>query len=104
MVKRLVRTGVLGCAVAFCCALALVSLSTASRAASAEERQACTPDVFRLCSSDIPNVDRIVACMKRERSKLSPACAKVFNPPAAQTATRSLNDPLVELVTEIIRK
>ena len=87
-----------------CCALALVSQSSASRAASAEERQACTPDVFRLCSSEIPNVDRIVACMKRERPKLSPACAKVFNPPPSKTATRSLNDPLIELVTEIIRK
>jgi hypothetical protein len=52
----------------------------------------------------VPSDDSIVACMKRERSKLSPACARVFNPPAAQTATRSLNDPLVELVTEIIRK
>lgn len=92
------------CALMLCCASALVAQSGASLAASAEERQACTPDVFRLCSSDIPNVDRIVACMKRERSKLSPACAKVFNPPATQTATRSLNDPLVELVSEIIRK
>ena len=92
------------CAFMICCAIALASQPSASRAATAEERRACTPDVFRLCSSEIPNVDRIVACMKRERPKLSPACAKVFNPPAAQTATRSLNDPLVELVTEIIRK
>ena len=87
-----------------CCVLALAWQPTNGLAATAEERQACTPDVFRLCNSDIPNVDRIVACMKRERSKLSPACARVFNPPAAQTATRSVTDPLVELVTEIIRK
>lgn len=46
--------------------------------ATAEERAACTPDVFRLCASDIPNVSRIVACMKREKSKLSPGCKKVF--------------------------
>jgi hypothetical protein len=92
------------CALILCGALALAAHSTASIAASAEERAACTPDVFRLCSSDIPNVERIIVCMKRERSKLSPACAAVFNPSASQTATRSLNDPLVELVTEIIRK
>ena len=85
------------CALMLCGALALAAHSTASIAASAEERAACTPDVFRLCSSDI-------LCMKRDRSKLSPACAAVFNPSASQTATRSLNDPLVELVTEIIRK
>jgi hypothetical protein len=50
---------------------------------TAEERAACTPDVFRLCSSEIPNVDRIVACMKRERSKLSSACRAVFHPEQA---------------------
>ena len=48
-----------------CCALALVSQSSAGRAATAEERQACTPDVFRLCSSEIPNVDRIVETVTR---------------------------------------
>ena len=32
-----------------------------------EQRVACTPDVLRLCSSEIPNVDRIVACLRREK-------------------------------------
>jgi len=29
-----------------------------------EQRVACTPDVLRLCSWEIPNVDRIVACLR----------------------------------------
>jgi hypothetical protein len=59
----------------------LVSYSTLSNAlGTAEERAACTPDVFRLCSSDIPNVDKIIACMKAKKSQLSPACRTAFNP------------------------
>ena len=46
---------------------------------SDQEREACTPDVFRLCSSQIPNVDRIVACLKSDMSKLSPACRAVMS-------------------------
>jgi hypothetical protein len=44
-------------------ALTLAAWTTASFAVgTAEQRAACTPDVFRLCSSAIPNVDRIVVC------------------------------------------
>jgi hypothetical protein len=50
-----------------------------------EQRAACTPDVFRLCSSAIPNVDNIIACMKANKSSLSPACRSVFNEPAVTT-------------------
>ena len=44
---------------------------------------------------EIPNVTRIIACMKRERPKLSPACAAFFNARAGapQTATRSIGAP-----------
>lgn len=47
---------------------------------TAEEQAACTPDVFRLCFFDIPNEDRIVACLNRNLSKLSPACHDVMAP------------------------
>jgi hypothetical protein len=71
-------------------ALALAACSTAALGEGTEaQRQACTGDVFRLCSSDIPNVDKIVACLKTNRSKLSPACGAVFNT-ATASATRSL--------------
>ena len=43
-----------------------------------QQRVACTPDVLRLCSSEIPNVDRIVACLRREKSQLSAGCRQVF--------------------------
>jgi hypothetical protein len=70
--------------------LALATLSTASFAAgTAEQRQACTGDVFRLCSSDIPNVDKIVACLKRQRTSLSAGCQAVFGTETA-SATRSV--------------
>ncbi len=68
---------------AFAVVLLAATTSFASQSlavGSAEERAACTPDVFRLCSSEIPNVDRIVACMKREKTRLSPACRAVFRP------------------------
>ena len=65
-------------------ALTLVSPSTPSFAlGTAEQRAACTPDAFRLCSSEIPNVDRIVACMKRQKANLSSACRAVFHPEQA---------------------
>jgi hypothetical protein len=72
----------------FLAAVALaLTVSFAGAAGTDAERSACTPDVFRLCSSDIPNVQRIVACLQRERTKLSPACRATFDPPA----TRALN-------------
>jgi hypothetical protein len=43
-----------------------------------EQRVACTPDVLRLCSGEIPNVDRIVACLRREKSQLSTGCRQVL--------------------------
>ncbi len=43
-----------------------------------DQQQACTPDAFRLCGADIPDVDRITACMIRNRAQLSPACRVFF--------------------------
>ena len=44
-----------------------------------EEQAACTPDVFRLCLTHVPNEVRIVACLRRNMARLSPACRKVFS-------------------------
>jgi hypothetical protein len=71
-------------------ALCAISVPTASFAlGTAEERNACTGDVFRLCSSEIPNVDRIVACLKSKKANLSTACQSVFDRPVPQTARTS---------------
>ncbi|HLH12407.1 MAG TPA: hypothetical protein VKV77_11080 [Methylovirgula sp.] len=45
---------------------------------TAEQRAACTPDALRLCSSEIPDVGKIVACMQAKMASLSPACRAVF--------------------------
>ena len=43
-----------------------------------EQRKACTPDVYRLCAGEIPNVRAITACLRRQKASLSPSCAAVF--------------------------
>src|ERR1700732_35902 len=64
--------------------LVAVSLLGASSASAqeyrgtAEQQSACMSDVFRLCSGEIPDVGRIVACLKREKPRLSDGCRSVF--------------------------
>jgi hypothetical protein len=60
-------------------ALSFSALSTQSFAFSAEAQQMCTGDAFRLCSSEIPNVDRITACMMKQRMSLSAGCRAVMD-------------------------
>lgn len=56
---------------------------------TADEQQACTPDVFRLCSAQIPNEDRIVACLNRHQAKLSPACRAVMKGDSPKAKARA---------------
>jgi hypothetical protein len=61
-------------------ALSLSALSsTQSFAFSEEARQQCTGDAFKLCSSDIPNIPAITACMVKHRAQLSPGCRTVMD-------------------------
>jgi hypothetical protein len=46
---------------------------------SVEQQLACTPDVFRLCGSEIPDVNRIVACLRQNTNQLGDACRAVFD-------------------------
>jgi hypothetical protein len=48
---------------------------------SEQAKQACTPDVFRLCNEFVPDVAKITACMARKRSQASPACRAATTPP-----------------------
>jgi hypothetical protein len=69
--------------------LALTAQANANvPAVTTEQRLACTPDVFRLCSSEIPNVDHIIACMVAKKASLSHACRAVFDSFANKTASR----------------
>jgi hypothetical protein len=49
-----------------------------------EAQQMCTGDAFRLCSSEIPDIPRVTACMVRHRNDLSPGCRAVMEREAAQ--------------------
>ena len=53
--------------------------SSASFAFSAEAEQMCTGDAFRLCSSEIPNIPAITACMYKHRAELSTGCRTVMD-------------------------
>ena len=52
--------------------------SAGAQQGTPEQRRACTPDVYRLCAGEIPNVRAITACLRRRKASLSPACAAVF--------------------------
>ena len=67
-----------GCKLLVATVLAFGMLTTGALAHTAEQEQMCTADAMRLCSSEIPNVDRITACMQRQRAMLSDGCKAVF--------------------------
>jgi hypothetical protein len=67
-----------GLAAAFAVALSALS-SGASFAFSAEAQQMCTGDAFRLCSSEIPDIPAITACMFKHRADLSAGCRTVMD-------------------------
>jgi hypothetical protein len=59
----------------------LVSIGPAAgQGYTPEQEQACTGDAFRLCSSEIPDVGRVTACMVAKQSQLSPPCRAQFRP------------------------
>jgi len=67
-----------------------------------EQEQACTGDAFRLCSSEIPDVGRVTACMVAKKSQLSPACRSQFRPdpePAAAAARPAGRPTVIRPVT-----
>lgn len=67
-----------GLVLAFTVAVSTLA-STASFAYTAEAQQMCTGDAFRLCSSEIPNIPKITACMRKHRSQLSAGCRAVMD-------------------------
>ena len=44
-----------------------------------EQQLACTPDVWRLCANEIPDVNRIVGCLRQNTPQLSTSCRAVFD-------------------------
>ncbi len=67
---------------AACVALCVALWGSDARAFTEEDQQRlCTPDVLRLCSSEIPDRPRIIACMMHKRGQLSAECRSVFGKP-----------------------
>jgi hypothetical protein len=58
--------------------LTLFSAGAALALGTPEQRKACTPDVYRLCAGEIPNVRAITACLRRNKASLSDACRAAF--------------------------
>lgn len=61
--------------------MAAALFSTASFAlGTAEQRAACTSDVMRLCMSSLGSDSGIVACMTKNKSRLSARCKATLPP------------------------
>lgn len=58
-------------------AISVFSISTASYAYTAEEERRCMSDALKFCSSEIPNRDKITACLLKNQAQLSPGCKSV---------------------------
>jgi hypothetical protein len=74
-----------------------------------EQQMACTPDVMRLCGDQIPDVNRIVACLRQNTPSLGNSCRAVFessasaeqqptrvSPPSTQRPRSAQPAPLVQ--------
>jgi hypothetical protein len=76
-------------AAVFCIAMAPAPSHAASEA---DAQRLCTGDVMRLCSSEIPDRGRIIACMQRQKANLSAGCRSVFGRPTARSASARRSD------------
>jgi hypothetical protein len=72
------RLGLLGVATLLICGSA--QAAPAANRGSEQDRRACIPDVFRLCSEFIPDATRITSCLQQNVRILSPDCRAVFTP------------------------
>ena len=80
------RSTIRNCQLLIATTLAFGMLTTVSVAHTPEQEQMCAGDAMRLCGSEIPDVNRVTACMIQKRAALSDGCQAVFRyePPAAQ--------------------
>jgi hypothetical protein len=75
-----VRRIVLNVAMSIACGLAVQTPAFSEEyRGTFEQQMACTPDVFRLCGEQIPDVNRIVSCLRQNTPQLSGPCRAVFD-------------------------
>jgi hypothetical protein len=61
-------------------AFAATAFSASSGPAFASDaQQMCSGDAMRLCGHEIPNIQRITACMHKQRANVSPGCRAVMD-------------------------
>ncbi len=58
-----------------------------------QQQLACTPDVLSLCGDQIPDTNRIVACLRQNTPQLSDACRAVFESNASVPQQASPQPP-----------
>jgi hypothetical protein len=80
--------------VAVLAAFAFCAETSAIAQGTEQQQEACTPDVFRLCGTYIPDVDRITACLRGNGPRLSRPCYDVFFPPQNIEPRRRFQRPL----------
>ncbi|AMA60301.1 hypothetical protein [Bradyrhizobium sp. CCGE-LA001] len=69
-------------------ASALALQTSPGLAFSSEAQQMCTGDAMRLCSSEIPDIPRVRACMVRNKANVSPGCRAVMDREATASRKR----------------
>lgn len=67
---------------------------SAANAYTQEQEAMCTNDAFRVCSSEIPDVERVTACMIRNKSQLSAGCRAVMDASAPAPAASAKYQPV----------
>jgi hypothetical protein len=63
---------------------ATTTASAQENRGTAEQRAACAPDAFKLCSSYIPDAAMVESCLRQKKSDLSDACRSIFEQSAGQ--------------------
>ena len=90
-----VRSRIFQFGLMFATALSWSLLTAVAQAYTPEQQQACTGDAFRVCGDAIPDVDRVTACMIRNKSQLSPGCRAFFRPvPEPELAPAAARRPV----------
>jgi hypothetical protein len=84
-------------------AVMLGAMTGISYAHTAEQEQLCSGDAMRLCSSEIPDVARVTACMIQKKSQLSEGCKSVFYAPQPASYQPSRPSKPISLTPKNIR-
>jgi hypothetical protein len=78
----MVRTAIYFVSISVSALATFVPLGSVNAQGTEEQQQACFGDAIKFCGSEIPDVERITACMVRNIDKLSPRCRAQFDQPA----------------------